>query len=131
MLFAWTAIYGDETTLDQYPSEGPPNTYLNIDRSKLVGFILYNIATKTPHVVLRLQPGQKLIYRRRHCKDVYLSQGQEKNWDIHIVGFHELRNGSNNQQLAFVFPDGRVELMDRFRADVQWFRPFTLMKEEL
>jgi len=75
-------------------------------------------------------PGQKLIYRKRRLGKLAPATGEIiVVGTIHVCGFHENRDGTNVQMLSFLFPDGHVELMDRFRADKANFEPFGELME--
>jgi len=61
--YTWTAYYSDFTELDQICKCGFHHVYHDIDRTKLAAF-----GIKKDNVLIYrvfLEPGQKLIYRRR------------------------------------------------------------------
>lgn len=134
MRYEWRAIYSDGTHLDQINQDGSEAKYTDIDRNKLCAFVLFD-ETKTAKVVLHLQPGQKLVHRVRRLKHMPLSN---LFWEKHdcteeavwIVGFHENRNGTNVQMLSFIFEDGHVELMDKWRDDHALYAPVNLIEQE-
>ena len=135
--YVWKAVYSDGTSLDQIGPDGTPNKYTDIDRANLVNFLLIETETGKPKVILHLKPGQKLIHRRRVSQHLPLSAVFfEKNPDrpiietVWIVGWHENRRGVNIQMLLFVFEDGTVEFMDRWREDHVLYTPVILLPEE-
>ena len=113
-MFTWKALYNDGSFLSEI-DEGIIHKYPEINREKLTKFMIID-EQNIPRVSLAILPGQKLIYRKR--RQAHREGGVlVTHATIHVVGFHENRDGVNVQMLAFVFPDGRVELMDRFRSD--------------
>lgn len=135
--YVWKAVYDDGTSLDQLEPDGVLNKYTDIDRSKLINFLLIEAETGKPKVILHLKPGQKLIHRRRVTKRIPLSKlFFENNLDasleetVWIVGWHENRRGVNIQMLLFVFEDGTVEFMDRWTESHALYSPVILLSEE-
>jgi len=126
MSLTWRAIYTDGSFLDQYNADGTENKYTSIDRTRLSKFLL--LRETKPVFVLHLRPGQRLIHRRRVSIRLGARAGRETVW---IVGFQENRNGVNIQSIAFVFEDGHVELMDRFREDHVLYYPVIFLPEEV
>jgi len=126
----WKAIYNDGSYLEQFNPDGSENKYPDIQRDKLVQFILLDFLNR-PRVILHLKPGQQLICRKRVAIHLAIGpqgkSGQEETW---IVGFQENRRGVNVQSICFVFEDGHVELMDRFNPDHKLFYPVIIRKEE-
>lgn len=124
--FKWRAVYEDDTTLEQFNDDSTENKFLDIDRSRLVQFVLHE--NGVPKVVLHLDKDKRLIYRRRTAVSGMTNQAYEI---IHIVGYQETVSGSNVQALHFVFSsDGRVETVDKFREGTQWFYPVNLLPVE-
>jgi hypothetical protein len=138
MQYEWRAVYSDGTFLDQVEVKtGLENKYTDIDRSRLVIFALFPVNEREPKVVLNLKSGQKLVYRRRSLLRMNPGSVIEDNSiipaireSVWILGFHENRQGVNVQMLAFVFEDGRVELLDRWRDDHTLYGPIVLLPEE-
>lgn len=122
MLFTWRAVYSDGSYLEE-------GKYPDIDRTRLVEFLLLDVQ-KQVRMRMHLFPGQKLIYRKRRLGKLAPATGEIiVTGTIHVVGFHENRQGTNVQMLSFLFPDGHIELMDRFRADKANFEPFGELME--
>lgn len=135
--YMWKAIYSDGENLEQFNDDGTENRYTDIDRSKITHFILNDSTTGKPKIILHLNPGQQLIHRRRVVQKYALSPlFFEKNPEAkmketaYIVGWHENRDGVNVQMLLFVFEDGTVEIMDRWREDHALYSPVILLPEE-
>lgn len=60
--YTWEAKYKDGTLIQEW--EG--NAYKDIDRSKLETFAVYHIDDlATPVIIVNIQPGQHLIWRKR------------------------------------------------------------------
>lgn len=116
----WKAVYGNGTFLNQFNSDGSENKYTDIQREKLVQFQVLNNGKVL--VAVHLDPNKKLIYRQRVAMHFALGPkgktGEERVW---LVGWQENRRGVNVQMLCAVFPDGHVEIVDRFRENHPWF----------
>ena len=65
---------------------------------------------------LHLEPGQRLIYRRRHAQTI-----GKPLITVTIVGWQQTIAGQNVQSIAYVFEDGRIELAGRWKEDHPWF----------
>lgn len=135
--YEWKAIYQDGESLDQFNDDRTENRYTDIDRSRITHFILNDSTTGKPKIILHLKPGQQLIHRRRVVQRYALSSLFYKNnpdvkmrETVFIVGWHENRNGVNIQMLLFVFENGTVEIMDRWREDHALYSPVILLPEE-
>lgn len=138
MRFTWRAIYDDGSVLDQFKLDGSENRYGNIDRLRLRQFQLVDTwENNKVHITLHLRPGMKLIHRRRNTIRMPLSviidpsmASRATRETVWIVGWHENRRGVNVQMLLFVFEDGSVEFMDRWREDHVLYSPVRLLPEE-
>ena len=135
--YVWRAVYNDGTSLDQIGPDGISSKYTDIDRANLDKFLLIETETEKPKIILHLKPGQKLIHRRRVSHRMPLSAiFFEENPDrptietVWIVGWHENRRGVNVQMLLFLFEDGTVEFLDRWREDHVLYTPVILLPEE-
>jgi len=124
----WAAKYRDGSVVDQF---GPDGKEVSTDalprREEIESFGLWDFETRRPVLTLHLDPGQKLIYRRRCWQRV----GEAKPYQVvHLVGWRRTVAGECIQSIAYVFEDtGRVELAGRFREDHPLFdspklRPF-------
>jgi len=107
----WKAFYIDGTSLPQFNKDGTENKYLDIRRDELSKFILYQ--DDKPKVVIHLDKNKKLICRKRIAMNMF-SKIKEIVW---LVGWQERRRGVNVQSLSFLFEDGRVEVLDRFKEE--------------
>jgi hypothetical protein len=107
----WKAFYNDNTSLPQFNADRSENRYIDIDRSKLVKFVLYQ--NNLQKVVVHLDSNKKLVYRRR----VAISATSQIKQEIWLVGWQEKISGRNIQQLIFLFDDGHIEVIDRFREE--------------
>lgn len=135
--YEWEAIYPDGESLNQFNDDGTENRYTDIDRSRITHFILNDITTGKPKIILHLKPGQQLIHRRRIVQKYALSSDFfERNPEVkmreivYIIGWHENRNGVNVQMINFVFEDGTVEIMDRWSDHHALYNPVRLLPEE-
>ena len=115
-LYYWTAEYKDGGSLSQYNDDGTENKYTDIDRTNLVRFVLSQVNKGTPILAINFdRPGQRLIWRRRHRKHFAAEGGNLiREETIHIVGWQETVNGRNHQAIAFLFPNGMVEIRPGF-----------------
>ncbi len=112
----WVAYYNDGTHLCQYDDDGTENKYADIDRSKLDSFALYDRPATRKLFHLHIEPGQRLIYRRRVEKIV---GGPEQ--VCYMIGWQQTVGEQNIQSIAYVFEDGTIELAGRWRDDHSWF----------
>ena len=127
MEIRWAAAYDDGTVVDQF-RDGKELSYDDlVDRERIVAFSLWDLETRKPVFTLHLDPGQKLIYRRR-C---WQRQGEAKPFQVvYLVGWRRTISGECVQSIAYVFEEtGRVELAGRFREnhpifDAPKLRPF-------
>jgi len=120
----WKAVYNDGTVLSQFNEDGSENKYLDIDRSKIAFFELF-AGTKLIFR-LHLEEGRRLICRRR----VELNIMTGKTESIFLVGWQQTVNGSNIQDIAYIFPDGHVELAGKWKEHRIFCEPVLLECEK-
>jgi hypothetical protein len=120
---SWKAIYSDGESLMQFDADGGENKYVDINRTRLIQFLLYR--DNIPAVVVHLGPHKKLIYRMRRAMN---NHGEEE--AVFLAGWQELRGGKSVQMISFLFEDGHVEIVDRFYEDHLWFYSINFLKEE-
>lgn len=136
----WVAYYANGTHLRQYDDAGVESKYADIDRTRLTSFALYdggveikgvfagnhdgstinaaNYHTATRKILhLHLEPGQRLIYRRR----VQQSVGAEAPNVCYMIGWQQTSQGENIQAICYVFEDGTIEVAGRFNESHPWF----------
>lgn len=115
----WVARYKDGSYHTQYNEDGSyKDRYKDLVRDKLFCFELWKRDKK--ELVLRVyfdSPDKKLIWRRRVYKR---SDGTQ--FAIYLVGWQINVRGRNVQSVSVVFPDGHVEVIDRWRND-EFFHP--------
>jgi hypothetical protein len=104
--FNWRAIYNDNTFLNQYRKDGTANGYGNIDRTKLKSFEMYNTKDNKSILKLDLEPGQRLIARRRTWQDLNTNEIIGYVW---LIGWQKTINGKNKQTVYHILPDGKIE----------------------
>lgn len=119
----WMAGYNDGTQLIQYEPDGSENKYTDIERSKLIQFILFR--EDTPLIVIHLDSNKKLIYRMRRALN---NKGYEE--VVFLAGWQECTNGRNTQMIRFLFENNHIETVDRFYEDHLWFYGINFIKEE-
>lgn len=117
----WLATYTDGTTLGQYNDSGEVSSE-QIDRSRLATFAL--ISEDASRILqLHLEPGQRLIYRRRVEQSVGGSPVT-----CYLFGWQQTIHGQNVQSIWYVFDEGaRIELAGRFQEGHPWFYPVQLV----
>lgn len=119
----WVAEYA-AGCLPQYNADGTQNRYQDIDRAKLVRFVLLKVNRAV--FILNVPKGSTLIYRRRVAMG--FSGIKEV---VYIVGTKRTLNFNQHvQDLHFIFEDGHIETTDRFDKDHQWFYPISFLPEE-
>ena len=124
MTVEWKAIYNDGTELPQYNEDGSENKYPDIDRSKLIQFVLLYFGI--PHVVIHLDDNKRLIYRRRVAQSVTKGIIEV----VYLAGWQEKIKRKNVQMICFLFEDGHVEIVDRFYEKHPWFYSIVFRPEE-
>ncbi len=125
----WKAIYRDGTVFPQFNEDGSENKYPDINRKELEFFELRMSDGDSDRLLfkLHLEPGRKLIVRRRTTGNIILSkavgvgngilQAPLKTRNVvWMVGWQWNANGRNVQDIAWVFEDGHVELTGQFKA---------------
>jgi hypothetical protein len=110
----WIAVYADGSILRQHEPDGTENRYEDIDRKRVSEFHLRLKGKDFTVIAYALDPGQRLIYRKRHSMSGITG---EKNWTIHMVGWQQTVNGKNVQCISWVFPDGSIINTGRFREN--------------
>ena len=123
----WKAIYDDGESLSQYNENKTENKYTDIDRSRLVQFIL--LADGVPKIVIHLDNDKRLIYRRR-VAIAFSGANAGKQETVHLVGWQEKKQGVNTQMICFLFEDGHVEIVNRFQENRPWFYSVIFLPEE-
>jgi hypothetical protein len=116
MKIRWAAQYRDGSVVNQFGPDGKEVSTDNlINRAEIEAFGLWDFETRKPILTLHLDPGQKLIYRRRCWQRV----GEEKpHLVVYLVGWRRTVAGECIQSIAYVFEEtGHVELAGRFRED--------------
>lgn len=119
----WAAVYEDGESLSQFNPTGHENKYTDIDKTKIIQFILFR--SGKPLVVIHLDGKKKLIYRMRRAMD---NRGNEET--VFLAGWQEKKNGMNIQMLVFLFEDGHVEIVDRFHEGHPWFYGIQFLPDE-
>ena len=118
----WKAVYKDGTSLTQFEEDGKENKYPDINRSKLVAFEIRKagIEDKPDKLLFKLflDPGRRLIYRRRLLDKMKFGKANPEFVSreiIYLVGWQATIGGRNVQDIAYVFEDGHVELSGMWR----------------
>jgi hypothetical protein len=119
----WKAVYSNGKPLTQFNSDGSENKYVDIDRTKIIQFILYR--NDEPAVVIHLDPNKKLIYRMRRAQN---NKGCDE--VVFLAGWQERNNGTNTQMIMFLFEDNHIELVDRFYENHLWFYSINFLDSE-
>jgi len=120
----WEAFYKDGSSLSQFEGD-VINRYGDIDLSKIVKFVLHK--DEKVFMVLHLDANKRLIFRKRIAMKVISGKKQI----VYIVGWQEKINGKNVQSLSFIFDDGHIEMVDKFRDDTAWFYSINFRPEEM
>lgn len=120
----WIATYTDGSTLSQYNEDGSENAYKDIDRERLHSFALLTAEGRTV-LVLMLDPGQRLIYRKRHR--IVMGVSHHVIW---LVGWQQTIAGQNVQSIAYVGETGSIILGGKFKDNDPWMRQVELFPFE-
>lgn len=111
----WIARYNDGDILPQYNEDGSENKYADIDRGRLTEFALFDDLDQ-PVFALHLDPGQRLIYRRR----VWQPAGGD-NFVVYMVGWQMTVGGQNVQSIAYISEDKQIHMAGAWRDNHPWF----------
>lgn len=111
----WIARYNDGETLSQYKEDGSENRYADIDRNRLVEFTVVSDLNESMFT-LHLDPGQRLIYRRRVKQSPGLSPIV-----VYIVGWQMTVAGNNIQSIAYISEDKDIHMAGAWKEDHPWF----------
>ena len=117
--YSWVAWYNDGTFLEQGSYQDSKFDYAAIDRNKLAAFEIREIENKKTIFKLHLEPGQRLIYRRRVWQD--FNTGQIIGY-VYMVGWQQTIEGRNIQAIAHILPDGHVELAGKWSGGEPEYR---------
>lgn len=117
MPYGWFAKYKDGTTITQIQDGKEVSSDL-IDRDKVESFVLFDKSSKRIIIVQHIDPGQKLIYRRR------VEKPTDKKKPIrvcHLVGWRKAVKVADleeiSQSIAYCFEDGKIHLASSFREN--------------
>lgn len=127
----FSAIYNDQTSFSWDEDTANENAYPKIDRAKLLAFEVHDpkrALESPPRQILihrlHLEPGQRLIVRRRVMQGI---MSDAIKW-IYLVGYQEIIAGQNRQAITVIFQDGHTELIGSWK-DVPFHSP-KLMEAE-
>ena len=128
--YSWIAQYNDGEFLPQYEwSKGSiikENKYGDIDRKRLIAFEL--VAKDRDNFCIWLEPGQRLIYRRRSQLNVSMNQTVV----FHLVGWQHTINGQNIQSMLLIHPSGDIEMIGKWKEDhVLYCAPILIEAEKV
>ena len=121
MTYYWKCQYNDGSEI----SSKDGAKYKDIDRAKLEKFVLLQVHSDKPVLVLNLGGYKKLVCRMRTAVSL-----KGERMTVWIVGYQNLL-GRSRQTICFVFPDGTIEVTDGFEKGHKWFYPINFLPEEL
>lgn len=118
MDIGWLAVYKDGSRVAHVGVDGKEISYDALPaRDEIETFALFDKANGKAIVSLHLEPGQKLIYRRR----VAIKPGGPQEV-CYLVGWRRTVGGECIQSIAYVFEaTGRIELAGAFNEKHPWF----------
>jgi hypothetical protein len=135
--YYWVAYYDKGERFSQFKEDGSENRYGDIDRARLKGFALFEKNAEPGQndrlvIGLHLGPDQRLVARKRN----WVNLRGENLGVVWLVGWQETRKiripglrvrsktrylPVNSQAIFAVFPDGHIEVVNRYREDHPWF----------
>jgi hypothetical protein len=118
----WKALYDDGSSLDG--GEGRAR-YTDIDFDRIVRFELLD-DDDSVRVGIDLDGGRRLVYRQRTFLNALTGEKER----AQIVGWQMNVCGTNIQNILFVFDDGRVECLSRFREEHAQFDKINFLPQE-
>ena len=101
-----------------------------LPRNGLVAFALLNRSARIIYVQ-HLEPGMRLIYRRRSALQYNPKRGQQMTRVCHLIGWQKEIRGRNVQHIAYCFEDGPIEMAGRFRENHRFFYSVNLQDFDL
>jgi len=118
MEIRWLAIYKNGDRIAQVGPDGKDISYDALpNRDQISDFALYDHSTKKAILTLHLEPGQRLIYRRRVAKS---AGGKDE--VCCLAGWRRTVAGECIQSIAYVFEStGRIEMAGAFNEKHPWF----------
>ncbi len=126
MTYYWKCQYNDGSEI----SSKDGAKYADIDRAKLEKFVLLQVNSDKPVLVLNVGGHKRLICRMRTAVSL-----KGKRMTVWIVGWQQTEwkfgAGVNSRFICFVFPDGTIEVTDGFKEGHRWFYPVNFLPEEL
>jgi hypothetical protein len=124
---SWFAEYQDGSRFPQIAEDGTERSYDNIpNRDSIACFCLFKVEDKKPVFTLYLDPGQKLIYRRRVFK---VLGGTDK--IFYLVGWRKTVGGECVQAISYIHEETNyVQMAGKFREDHPLFDSPTLREFE-
>lgn len=137
MTYEWKANYEDGTSLPQYNEDGSKNIYTDIDRSKLVSFEILNLIEQKDEEGKVIKSEKKIIHNLKLAKGQRLICRQRKfmrndmvNNIVWIVGWQQTVEGKNIQSIAYIYPDGKIEMSGSWKEYHPLFRKIELLPIE-
>lgn len=115
---SWFAEYEGGKRFPAIGPDGKERSYDHLEnRDAIRVFCLFEVESKNPVFTLHLDPGQKLIYRRRVFKPV-----GGKDQVFFLVGWRRTINGESIQSIAYVHEEtGYVQMAGKFRENHSLF----------
>ncbi len=132
----WKAIYTDKTSLEERETNGKEHAFKEIDFGKLYKFQLLN-KQSIPICTVNMEGDDKrLIFARRTLKTtgqriinqtVKNKEGKDETVKVAIpikehkiiliTGWQKTINGVSEKSIFYIFPDGTIEMDDKWRPD--------------
>jgi hypothetical protein len=112
MQLNWKAHYKDGTSLICSELPGGKD-YYKIDRTKLIGFELFDKETNKSVFRMPIEDGKRLIYRKRVHQNFHTNQIVKI---VYLVGWQKTVNGKNVQSIVHIFEDGSMDLRDKWEG---------------
>lgn len=115
--YEWVAFYRDGSSIRQI-EKGKENKWADIDKPNVEIFCVVKTDGSGVALAVHIEEGERLIYRQR----VRRAAGKPE-IRVWMVGTQKTVNGKNVQKIAFVFPDGHVEITNGFKENTEWAYP--------
>ena len=115
-MIMWKATYEDGTEVCQFQPDGLEVSTDSVSRNHVRSMVLSKGGV--PVVTLDIEPGQKLVYRRR----TEMIPGKNVTEICHILGWRQRQEDQIVSRVLFYFEsDDRIEEIDGFREDHPWY----------
>lgn len=120
--YRWVAYTRDGGSVSQVAQSGTKNAYENLPHDNIKSFELWDWRTGVRVLLVTFKQGEKLVWRRRTA----ITPGGISEV-CHVIG----KLGDTYKGIIGIYEsDGRIETVDEFLPNSEWFYPPQLKQKE-